>query len=75
MAIFRGRSDIDWDFVAMFALEPHTFPNTDMRKPEQIVDLLAAAIQHEGDDALIDYFLDPDVPSVYEWHPTLQDHV
>lgn len=69
-AVFRERSDGDWDFVAMVALEESTMPMLSQADSDQSMALLntiAEAIVAEGDDALIDFFGDPDCPSIYEW--------
>ena len=66
-AVFRERSDGDWDFVAMVSLE--NMPLLSQADSEQALTLLttiAAAIEEEGDRSLIDFFDDSNVPSVYE---------
>ena len=75
-AVFRLRTDGDWDFVAMVALEEPPFPMLSQADSNQAIALLttiANAIEAENDDALIDYFGDPDVPSVYECDPPEQE--
>lgn len=75
-AVFRQRTDGDWDFVALVALDKSTFPMLSQADSDQAMALLttlADAIEAENDDVLIDFFGDPDVPSVYACNPPEQE--
>ena len=75
-AVFRQRTDGDWDFVALVALEEPPFPMLSQADSDQAMALLttiANGIEAENDDALIDFFGDPDVPSIYECNPPEQE--
>jgi len=63
-AVFRKRSDADWDLVALIALDRDMFPALLSREPIEVAGLLAYRVSLSGDDALIQFFSDPSVPSV-----------
>jgi len=68
VAVFRSRSDGDWDFVAMVCDSETQFPmlsQADVHQSSFLIDSIACAIEAEGDTALIARFPDPNVPSVF----------
>jgi hypothetical protein len=69
-AVFRERSDGDWDFVACFCMAPAISPMLSQATPNPeryLLDLLAEAIADEGEKALIVWTSEPDLPMVYEY--------
>lgn len=63
-AVFRKRTDADWDLVCLVSLEPNMFPAMINREALDVLGLIAYRVNLSGDDALIDFFGDPAVPSV-----------
>lgn len=69
VAVFRERSDGDWDFVMMCTFGEGTFPQMSQAEDDDgtaLINKVAEAINDEHDRALILYFGDPDCPSIYE---------
>jgi hypothetical protein len=69
-AVFRLRSDGDWDFMAMVNIDEDEFPVLSQADTHQAMELLhtiGRAVEADGDDYLIDFFPEPEVPMTYEF--------
>ena len=67
VAVYRQRSDGDYDFVAAFSRE--TFPLLSQADADQVlaqIETISGGIEDEGDKALVLEFSEPDMPSVWE---------